>query len=373
MSTMRERLKGSDTGDLPAVLQAAGVSGAGGGGFPAYVKWQALDDVRHLLVNHQESEPNCYVDRWLGRAHADELATLFDALLEEALETVVVGAKHADRDPWLRPLERATDGTAYTPDQLPIDPEPESGVVFAYTDDTYEYGMETVLLRVTAGTVIGKDLPVDYGWVVQNTETLYNIARALADDDPVLRKFVHIDGFQANGDRLPHRLFDVPVGTPAATLLDAVGVDPGGLAEDRVLAEGGPGWCFKVQRPPDRYGVRKRTNCLLVLDEETVAANTYANGRVDVLDPFDWSLADPDTEPSPVTPDRVHVPTITNDEYSDVVAASTPVVELGDTVAKGELVAEAEPRGDGFCLAHRTPVAGRVADVTPREVEVHRR
>ncbi len=372
MPKPRDRLDDLDAASLSSVLREAGLSGAGGGGFPTYVKWRDRDDVDHLLVNHQESEPNCFVDKWLGRRYADELATFFDGLLDAGLQSVVVGAKAKDRERWHRPLEAATDATVYEPEDLPLDPAETSGVVFAYTDDTYEYGMENVLLRVATGTVIGKDLPVDYGWIVQNTETVVNICRAVGDDAPVLRKWVHADGVDAGGERLDHGMFEVPVGTAAADLLSAVGADPGAVPDDRVLVAGGPGWCFEVHRPPDRFGVRKRTNCLLLLDRATVEANTYGNGRVNVLDAADWTVEDPDTDPTRLEPDRVHVPIVTNEAYRDLVAPSTATVALGDQVERGDRIADPEPQGDGFCVAHHAPIDGRVVDVTPREVEIRR-
>jgi Na+-translocating ferredoxin:NAD+ oxidoreductase RnfC subunit len=358
--------------EIADALRRAGLSGAGGGGFPTYAKWQSLDDIDHLLVNHQESEPNCYVDKWIGREHAAELADTFDALLAAHLDSVVIGAKLADRDPWVRPLEDATGATVYLPDDLPIDPGAVSDVVIAYTDSAYELGMENVLLQKIGGLVIGKDLPIDYGWIVQNTETVYDIWRAFALDTPVLHRLVHVDGYRADGSRIPHRMFEAPIGTSAAALFDAAGVDPDTLASDRTLVEGGPGWCFKVQRPADRYGVAKHTNCLMLLNEAAVAQNTYGNGRINVIEPLTWSLDDPDTVPTAVDPDRVHVPIVTNETYDDLVTASKPTVEFGDRVSEGQPVAEPHRDKSRFSVAHHTPIEGQVSDVTPREVEVRR-
>lgn len=371
MSRILETIRSSET-DMWEILQRSGLSGAGGGGFPTYAKWRSLADVDRLLVNHQESEPNCYVDKWIGREHADALAELFEALLAGPLESVVIGAKHSDRDPWLRPLEEATDATVYPPAELPIDPSSTAGVVVAYTHDTYEYGMENVLLQQTTGTVIGKDLPVDYGWIVQNTETMYNVWRALALDEPVLHKLVHVDGYRADGSRVPHRMFEAPIGTSAAALFAAAGVDPDTLASDRTLVEGGPGWCFTVQRPADRYGVSKHTNCLMLLDEADVERHTYGNGRINVIEPLDWTRSDPATEPTTIDPSRVHVPIVTNETYGDLVDESAPLVEFGDPVAGGQPVAEPRADASGFSVAHHAPIDGEVADVTPREVEVRR-
>ena len=353
-------------------LQESGVSGAGGAGFPSYVKWDSIDRVDYLLVNHQESEPNCYVDKWIGREYAEELATLFDALLENVVDTIVIGAKHADREPWLEPLEEATGGTVRTPDELPVDVTEESGVVLAYTQKRYELGMENVLLQRAVGTILGKDLPIDYGWIVQNTETLYNAWRALAEDESVRHKFVHVDGYLSDGSRVPHRMFEAPVGTSAAALLEAAGVDPDRLASDRTLVGGGPGWCFKIQRPADRYGVTKHTNCFMLLDEADVEEYTYGNDRINVIEPLDWDHEEPDTEPTQITPDRVHIPIVTNEVYEDLIAKSEPAVEFGDDVTAGQIVAEPRKEGRGFSVAHHTPIAGEVSDVTPREVEVRR-
>ncbi|MFB6080137.1 MAG: NADH dehydrogenase subunit [Haloferacaceae archaeon] len=352
-------------------LREAGVAGAGGGGFPSYVKWRRIDEANYLLVNHQESEPNCYMDKWLAHEYPDRLADLFEALLDVTLDAVVIGAKYSKRDPWLLPLEDETDGTVYEPDDLPIDPAEESGVVFAYTDNRYEYGMENVLLQTTTDTVLGKELPIDYGWIVQNTETMYNVWRAIVERKPVIHKFVHVDGYRADGSRIRHRMLEVPVGTPASTLLEAADVDPDTLAADRVLADGGPGWCFEVQRPPDRFGIRKRTNCLLVLGKETVRENTFGNERINVLEALDWSLEDPDTEPTrTVLPDRVHIPIITNDAYGDLISPSEPTVDLGAPVRRDDPVAE--PVEDGFSVWHHASVHGEVADVTEHEIELER-
>ncbi|MFB6189749.1 MAG: NADH dehydrogenase subunit, partial [Halapricum sp.] len=316
--------------------------------------------------------PNCYIDKWLGAEHATGFAALFEALLETTLDRIVVGAKAVDRSPWLRSLEDATGGTVYEPADLPLDVSTESGVVFAYTEDTYETGMENVLLQRAADTVLGKDLPIDYGWIVQNTETVYNMWRALEDDAPVLRKYVHVDGVRSDGSRVPHRLFAAPVGTSVATLLEAAGVDQDSLGADRVIVDGGPGWCFKIQRPADRYGIRKHTNCVLLLDEETADAHTYGNDRIDVREPLDWAGPDHRTTPERVEPDRVHVPIVTNETYAELIARSEPTVEFGESVTEGQVIAEPVAEGRGFSVAHHAPIGGQVADVTPREVEIRR-
>ena len=345
------------------LIRAAGVAGAGGAGFPAYAKWTDLEAVDSLLVNHQESEPNYYIDKWLGKTRAATFAALFDALLEQAFDLIVVGAKWTDRDAYLRDLEAETGGTVVRPDELPLDRDERSGVVFAYTENKYQYGMESVLLKTVDGTVIGNDLPTDHGWLVQNTETLYDISRAFRDGTPVTRKYVHVSG------EVPRdRFLEVPIGTPASDLLRAAGRPPESLPSDAVVADGGPGWCFEIEAPLEEYGVRKHTNCLLVLDEEIVAENTYGEGRIDVLEAYDWTDREGETEPTgTLEPSRVRIPLATNPEPA-VVEPAEPVVAVGDRVEPGDRIAT--PSSDGISNPQHASLAGEVTAVSASAVEI---
>lgn len=363
MSPTLQRLDGTAISKLPETVRNAGIAGAGGAGFPTYAKWERVDEVDALLVNHQESEPNFYIDKWLGREYAEEFASLFDRLLESALDLVVIGAKETDRTTWMDEIEAATDGAVYTPDELPLDPEAESGVVFAYTNDRYEYGMESVLLNVTAGTVIGRDLPMDHGWIVQNTETLYNLYRALDDGTPVTRKYVHVDG---NTPR--HRSLEVPVGTPATALLEATGYPVDEPDEEQVLVDGGPGWCFEIEGPPEQFGVRKRTNCVLALDEALVRKHTLGTDRISILDHREWNRSQ-ETEPTEtLQPEYVRVPLISNPAFEGIVAPSRPIVTLGERVAKGETIAV--PSDESISNTQHASIAGVIADVSDTHVEI---
>ncbi len=355
----------TDLADIAEVIQRAGVSGAGGAGFPSYAKWERLDDVDHLMVNHQESEPNYYIDKWLGKSHPEVYADTFEVLLEEAIQTVVVCTKEKHRAEWMSPLEETAPGEIYLPDDLPVDADEESGVVYAYTVDNYQLGMESVLLNMAADTVIKNDLPMDHGWIVQNTETLYNIHYALSENRPVTTKWVH-----AGGDVPQHRFLEVPVGTPAAAVLAAAGLSDGQVPDDCILADGGPGWCFECGLDSDEFGISKRTNALLVLEEETARENTLGGDRINVLDAYDWGSDDDEREPSErLEPDEVRIPLITNPDFEGVVTPSEPTVEVGDTVNVGDVVAEP---GDGISNYHHASIDGTVAAVTDTHVVIER-
>jgi Na+-translocating ferredoxin:NAD+ oxidoreductase RnfC subunit len=365
MSVTREKVSAVEPPEFAVTLRNAGLAGAGGAGFPTYAKWERLEEVDSLLVNHQESEPNYYMDKWLGRERTDELVALFEGLLDRAFDRIVISAKGANRENWMDALEAATDATVYGPSDLPVDGD-ETGIVVAYTADKYEFGMETVLMRIVADVVMqGDELPMDHGWIVQNTETLYNAYRALVDGEPTTEKFVHVDG------RVPtHRFLQVPIGTPATDLLEAAGRTDG-LAENEVILDGGPGWCFEIEQPPERFGVRKRTNCLLVMEESVIAENRIGSGgRVNVLAPAAWKQSSHETEPTEtLAPDRVEVPLITNPDFEGVVTPSEPIVRAGDEIESGEMIARP---ADGISIAQHAPITGTITGVDEHSITIER-
>ena len=356
-----------DHDELPEKIQAAGVAGAGGAGFPSCAKWIDLDGVHHLLVNHQESEPNYYADKWLGREHADDLVDFLSALLDSYLDVIVVGTKEKYRDEWTGAFETACDASIYESEDLPVPVETDSGVAFAYTPDVYTYSEESVLLMVTAGVQIGEDLPTDHGWIVHNTETLYNIARAVTDGTPVTRKYVHV-----HGDIPHHRCLEVPIGTTASALLETAGAKDGEIADDQILADGGPGWCYEIDVSPDKFGVRKRTNAVLVLDRDFAANHLKEDGQIDVLEALDWEADadDHETEPTLLEPDLVRIPLITNAAYEGFVELSEPTVEADDPVSEGDVIATPAP--DAISNTQHASIDGTVTKVTDTHIVIER-
>ncbi|MGW9133941.1 NADH-ubiquinone oxidoreductase-F iron-sulfur binding region domain-containing protein [Streptomyces sp. NPDC055681] len=78
--------------DVIAELEAAGLRGRGGAGFPAHIKWRDVakaDGPRVVVANGEEGEPSSYKDRWL-LTHRPHL--VLDGLL---LAARTVGADRA--------------------------------------------------------------------------------------------------------------------------------------------------------------------------------------------------------------------------------------------------------------------------------------
>lgn len=141
-----------------------------------------------------------------------------------------------------------------------------------------------------------------------------------------------------DGEVPEHRCLEVPISTPATELLEAASVD-GELGAEYTLADGGLGWCYAIEQPPGEFGVRKRTNGILVLESETAEECMEPDGQIDALDTNEWEQGVHETSPAEFVPSRVRIPLITNVAYEGFVAPSTPLVERGDTVTTGDVIA----------------------------------
>ncbi len=357
-------MKEWNTDRIPDRLCQCGVAGAGGAGFPTYTKWTDLGSTPCLLVNHEESEPNYYSDKWLMHHYSDAYVELFEALLGTVLDLIVVGAKKKYRDPWMKPLEQAMDASVYYPDELPLNPQVESGLVIAYTDPLYELSQEPSLLWTTVEVQIGADIPKEHGWIVQNSETVFNIHQALKHNSPVIEKYVHVDG-----ETPRHRHLHVPIGTPAERLLREAELTDAQVGDKQEMMDGGPGWCSEVEKSPENYGVTKRTNAIMVLEKQTVESHRddFEEHRINALEARDWEDRDHEVEPTDLTPDRVLIPLINNPSLSGTVTPSRPVVSEGKTVQKGDLVAEPE---EGISLPQHASMEGVVRSVTEKNIVI---
>lgn len=235
--------------DLPALVRAAGVVGAGGAGFPTHLKLQAK--AQTLILNACECEPLIRADQQLLLHEGD---TILDAFLQVAsqvgAERVAIGlkAKYKAVLEAIEPLAR------------------QKGIEIVALGDHYPVGDEHILVKeVTGRTVPPGGIPLQVGVVVFNVETLLNIAHALRGQ-PVTEKFVTVSG--AVG--MPSTL-RVPVGISLRECLQAAG---GATPEDFVLAVGGPmtGTFTKDQDQP----VDKRTKAIVVVPAtKRVAQNAF--------------------------------------------------------------------------------------------------
>lgn len=195
-------------------VRQAGVVGAGGGGFPAHVKLVSKAEI--IIANGAECEPLLHKDAAVMEHAADELVRGVELCMEATgASEGVIGIK-AKKKKAVAAVEAACQGTRVRVQLL---------------GDFYPAGDEYDLVYHVTGKLIPPGgLPIHVGAVVNNVETLINIARA-ADGKPVTHKTITIAGAVARPVTLT-----VPIGISFRECIEAAG---GVTCDDPVLALGG--------------------------------------------------------------------------------------------------------------------------------------
>jgi Na+-translocating ferredoxin:NAD+ oxidoreductase RnfC subunit len=162
---------------LSAKLRECGVVGAGGAGFPTYVKAQS--QVEYLIANGAECEPLIHKDAELMRHFPAEIlsgmATMMDATGAKSGK-FGVKTKNAEAIEALRHANR------------------HDRIEFVMLGDFYPSGDEYELVYTATGRLIPPaGIPLNVGCVVNNVETLYNVHFA-QQDRPVTQKFLSVCG-----------------------------------------------------------------------------------------------------------------------------------------------------------------------------------
>ncbi|WP_213134002.1 cobalamin reductase PduS [Citrobacter sp. FP75] len=196
-------------------VRAAGVVGAGGAGFPAHVKLQAQVDT--FLVNAAECEPMLKVDQQLMALQADRLIRGVQYAMKAtgaSAGIIALKEKYQSAINALTPL-------------LPAD------IRLHILPDVYPAGDEVLTIWMATGRrVPPAALPVSVGVVVNNVQTVLNIARAVEQQYPVTRRTLTVNGAVARPVTLT-----VPVGMSLREVLAFAG---GATVESPGFINGGP-------------------------------------------------------------------------------------------------------------------------------------
>ena len=194
-------------------VKQAGVIGAGGAGFPTYVKLESPVDT--YLCNAAECEPLLYKDQELMRLDAERMVRGMRIAMEQVGATRGVIAVKGKYDRAIAALKEHAG-----PD-----------IEFHYFGNFYPSGDEYVVVTEVTGRLIPVGgLPKDVGCAVNNVETFINIAAA-ADGQPVTETSLTVTGAVAEP-----RSMTVPIGITAAECVEAAG---GATIDDWLLLDGG--------------------------------------------------------------------------------------------------------------------------------------
>lgn len=196
-------------------IDAAGVVGAGGAGFPTSVKLQAQVDI--FLVNAAECEPMLKVDQQLIPQQAARLVRgVLYAMTATGAREGIIALKEK-----------------YQPAIAALAPLLPPAIRLHILPDVYPAGDEVITIWLATGRrVPPAALPVSVGVVVNNVQTVLNIARAVEQQYPVTRRTLTVNGAVAEPQTLT-----VPVGT---SLRDVLRLAGGATIADPGFINGGP-------------------------------------------------------------------------------------------------------------------------------------
>ncbi|MFM8138455.1 SLBB domain-containing protein [Klebsiella pneumoniae] len=208
-------LSSIDAAEIRERVRAAGVVGAGGAGFPTHIKLQARVDT--VLVNAAECEPMLKVDQQLMAQQADRLIRgLGYAMTATGAREGIIALK-----------------AKYAPAIAALTPRLPEWARLHILPDVYPAGDEVLTIWLATGRrVPPAALPVSVGVVVNNVQTVLNIARAVEQGYPVTRRTLTVNGAVARPLTLA-----VPLGISLREVLDLAG---GATVDDPGFINGGP-------------------------------------------------------------------------------------------------------------------------------------
>ena len=243
--------------ELVQQIQAAGIVGMGGAGFPTHVKLSPPSNkpIDTLIINGAECEP------FLTADHLLMLERSSDFLEGVLILKKILGAKKC-----------CIGIEANKPDAIKkisslLNTAKIKGVILCTLMVKYPQGGEKQLINaVTGREVPSGGLPMDVGCVVQNVGTTVAVSDAVIRGMPLYERVVTVSG---PGIRTPKNVF-VRIGTPVECLLEACSVDPRAV---RKIIMGGPmmGLALSDVNVP----VVKTTSGLLALTSMTPALRSW--------------------------------------------------------------------------------------------------
>jgi len=186
---------------LPEKIFDAGIVGAGGAGFPTHIKAKAKTEI--VIANGAECEPLIHKDYELMLHFPEKIVRGLELLSEStSAKKSFFGIKEKNQNV----IDAITSIIS------------SGNIEITKLGDFYPSGDEYELVYEATGRLIPPvGIPPDVGCVVNNVETLYNIAEA-EESKPVTGKFICVAGAVKN----PSSFF-VPVGTVFKDILKHAG------------------------------------------------------------------------------------------------------------------------------------------------------
>jgi Na+-translocating ferredoxin:NAD+ oxidoreductase RnfC subunit len=233
-------------GEIIKAVQAAGVIGAGGGGFPTYIKLNTHVDT--VIANGSECEPLLASDKTLLKENPGlVIQGLQYAMIATGAKTGFIALKHHYKD--------AADALTKV---LP----PDENIKLHFLENYYPAGDEFLTVYDVTHRIIPEGgLPLHVGVMVSNVLSLAQVAHAV-NGKPVTERPVTIAG----SVKQPQVVI-VPIGTPYKDLIDMAG---GTLNSTDIILDGGPMMGTIVE---DLYRGIAKTTGVVALPEDHFIIN----------------------------------------------------------------------------------------------------
>lgn len=240
----------TDKASFLAAVQACGLVGLGGAGFPTAVKLNPTAAVDTLVINAAECEPYLTSDTREMLENGESILAGIRAVMKYLnIKTCVVGIEN-NKPECIAKMTQLLKA--------------ENGVSIKTLPSRYPQGAEKVLIEKTTGREVPQGgLPSDVGVVVLNITTVSTIGKFLATGMPLTTKRVTVAGDAVMN---PQNV-EVIIGTPASEVLAFCGLKKD--VKVSKLISGGP--MMGVALPDFDHPVVKQTNGLLVLSEKAAS------------------------------------------------------------------------------------------------------
>jgi Na+-translocating ferredoxin:NAD+ oxidoreductase RnfC subunit len=280
----------------------------------------------------------------MHKEYLDEFLQLYEALKAIfGFEQVSMCVHEKDREWFADYQEHAEDGLyemRYVPNRYSLG---EEKMLIHHATDT------EVPWRVDTGDGNRRPgMPPDVGIIVNNSETLFNVYRALFLGRPVTTKFL-----QVYGEETDLKVYEVPLGASVTEVLRFAGIDVDNSGHLSVL-DGGPYLhdmgIEELGTGHDAY-VRGTSNALLLIRKDTRGKEykEYVDIKTDPPEEGIVLLLG-------LLPKGVDLPL--GGRY---LKTATPLVSVGDEVPYEQKIGE--PRGEGFSLGVWASVGGTVTSI----------
>ncbi|MGH3148808.1 MAG: proton-conducting membrane transporter [Rubrobacter sp.] len=332
-----EEVKALSVEEAVEIMRQAGVVGAGGGGFPTYFKYKSPQP--HLIVNATESEPGYWGDKLVHKEYLAEFLQVLEGMKAIfGFEQISLGVHEKDREWFADYQEHASDGVYDV----------------RYVPNTYALGEEKTLIKHSTDKRVPRFLdtpngqrrpgmPLDVGIIVNNSETLLNVYKALFLGKPLTTKI-----FTVYGEEMAIKVYEVPIGASVTEILEIAGLDVENSGHLSVT-DGGPylhDMAIEELGTGDAY-VRRMTNSLFLLPLGR-EGKEYADIETDPPDEGIVSLVG---EVS-----GVNLPL-----GGGLLRPATPLVSEGDEVEYEQKLGE--PVDEGFSIGVWASMEGTISSI----------